>query len=182
MINQLLAELDWCIDEGCAEPRMHAALVAARQTVSALANQQDKSRQLPDDDVKVFATKIVSRGHYPNLANRVPCGTELFPFVEELAAALGKSGRSSQTQPAPTISAEMALFLSRCSVDELAPEEILRMSTPRSADAQPHGDNCQFCHGAKGGVRGNENNMNGVVVCDYCTVLINKAISNTTTK
>lgn len=30
-------------------------------------------------------------------------------------------------------------------------------------------DNCQICHGAKGGVRGNENRMNGIVCCDYCT-------------
>lgn len=30
-------------------------------------------------------------------------------------------------------------------------------------------DNCQLCHGACGGVRGNENVMpSGVVVCDYC--------------
>lgn len=42
--------------------------------------------------------------------------------------------------------------------------------------AQQEPDNCQFCLGAKGGVRGNENNMNGVVVCDYCTCLVNKAV------
>lgn len=30
-------------------------------------------------------------------------------------------------------------------------------------------DNCQICHGKKGGVRGNENRINGLVVCDYCT-------------
>lgn len=29
-------------------------------------------------------------------------------------------------------------------------------------------DNCEVCHGAKGGVRGNENRINGKVVCDYC--------------
>ncbi len=32
-------------------------------------------------------------------------------------------------------------------------------------------DNCQVCKGAKGGVRGNENRINGVVICDYCTVI-----------
>lgn len=31
-------------------------------------------------------------------------------------------------------------------------------------------DNCQLCHGAKGGVRGNENIVDGIVMCDYCTV------------
>lgn len=31
-------------------------------------------------------------------------------------------------------------------------------------------DNCQICLGVSGGVRGNENVMHGVVICDYCTV------------
>jgi len=29
-------------------------------------------------------------------------------------------------------------------------------------------DNCQICLGEKGGVRGNENRIHGLVVCDYC--------------
>ncbi len=29
-------------------------------------------------------------------------------------------------------------------------------------------DNCQVCKGSKGGVRGNENVIDGVVMCDYC--------------
>lgn len=29
-------------------------------------------------------------------------------------------------------------------------------------------DNCSICHGSKGGVRGNENIVDGVVMCDYC--------------
>jgi hypothetical protein len=29
-------------------------------------------------------------------------------------------------------------------------------------------DNCSVCKGARGGVRGNENNIDGVVMCDYC--------------
>ena len=34
-------------------------------------------------------------------------------------------------------------------------------------------DNCAFCEGQKGGVRGNENVLpNGVVICDYCTALL----------
>lgn len=31
-------------------------------------------------------------------------------------------------------------------------------------------DNCRRCNGAKGGVPGNENVINGVVLCDYCSV------------
>ena len=31
-------------------------------------------------------------------------------------------------------------------------------------------DRCQSCQGAKGGVRGNENIVDGVVLCDYCSV------------
>lgn len=29
-------------------------------------------------------------------------------------------------------------------------------------------DNCEVCKGEKGGIRGNENIINGVVMCDYC--------------
>ena len=36
-------------------------------------------------------------------------------------------------------------------------------------------DNCQFCLGAKGGVLGNENVYNGVVACDFCSVLLSRA-------
>ena len=30
-------------------------------------------------------------------------------------------------------------------------------------------DRCQICHGNKGGVPGNENVVEGVVMCDYCS-------------
>lgn len=30
------------------------------------------------------------------------------------------------------------------------------------------GDNCEVCKGEKGGTRGNENVIDGVVTCDYC--------------
>jgi len=35
---------------------------------------------------------------------------------------------------------------------------------------QPTGirDNCEVCKGSKGGVKGNENIINGKLVCDYC--------------
>lgn len=29
-------------------------------------------------------------------------------------------------------------------------------------------DDCEVCHGTKGGVRGNENIVDGKVICDYC--------------
>ena len=29
-------------------------------------------------------------------------------------------------------------------------------------------DNCEICHGVKGGLPGNENRIDGKVVCDYC--------------
>ena len=35
-------------------------------------------------------------------------------------------------------------------------------------------DKCEFCLGAKGGVPGHENVFNEVVVCDYCTPLVQK--------
>lgn len=34
-----------------------------------------------------------------------------------------------------------------------------------------HTDNCQVCKGTKGGVKGNENVINGIVMCDYCSVI-----------
>jgi hypothetical protein len=46
--------------------------------------------------------------------------------------------------------------------------------TPPSP-AQAGRDDCQFCLGAKGGMRGNENVVNGVVMCDYCTSLFTSA-------
>ena len=35
-------------------------------------------------------------------------------------------------------------------------------------------DACQICHGAKGGVPGNENLTDGIVMCDYCLVIHRK--------
>lgn len=29
-------------------------------------------------------------------------------------------------------------------------------------------DRCEVCHGARGGVRGNENRVDGKIMCDYC--------------
>lgn len=31
-------------------------------------------------------------------------------------------------------------------------------------------DRCQSCRGMRGGVRGNENVVDGVILCDYCSV------------
>lgn len=33
-------------------------------------------------------------------------------------------------------------------------------------------DGCELCKGERGGVPGNENVINGVVVCDYCSALL----------
>lgn len=30
-------------------------------------------------------------------------------------------------------------------------------------------DNCQVCCGSKGGIKGNENRIDGLIVCDYCS-------------
>lgn len=38
----------------------------------------------------------------------------------------------------------------------------------RTAKRAPKKDNCSRCHGERGGVPGNENIVNGVVLCDYC--------------
>jgi hypothetical protein len=33
-------------------------------------------------------------------------------------------------------------------------------------------DKCEICHGFRGGVRGNENRVDGIVMCDYCHATI----------
>ena len=33
-------------------------------------------------------------------------------------------------------------------------------------------DKCEICGGAKGGVPGNENIVDGLVVCDYCHAMM----------
>lgn len=45
-----------------------------------------------------------------------------------------------------------------------------RMSSSSMSDLTE----CEFCLGAKGGVPGNENVIGGVVVCDYCHVLLQR--------
>lgn len=37
-------------------------------------------------------------------------------------------------------------------------------------------DDCQVCHGANGGVKGNENVVAGVVMCDYCHAAVHPVI------
>ena len=38
----------------------------------------------------------------------------------------------------------------------------------RQSLTQLYPDGCEICHGCMGGVKGNENVINGRVVCDYC--------------
>lgn len=35
-------------------------------------------------------------------------------------------------------------------------------------------DNCQICLGRSGGMKGNENIVDGIVMCDYCHATISK--------
>lgn len=44
--------------------------------------------------------------------------------------------------------------------------------------ACPVRDNCVICRGTSGGEPGNENVINGVVVCDYCHVAWLFAVHN----
>jgi len=59
--------------------------------------------------------------------------------------------------------------------EESIPRQVIRVDDGRPAtyDDLMRGwrhvkDACQVCHGAHGGVPGNENIVNGVVMCDYC--------------
>jgi hypothetical protein len=44
----------------------------------------------------------------------------------------------------------------------------LKWNTPAST-LERELDNCQICGGYRGGVPGNENRIEGLIVCDYCT-------------
>jgi hypothetical protein len=50
-------------------------------------------------------------------------------------------------------------------------EAILQRIEALAGKTAPERDKCQFCLGAKGGVPGNENRLNDVIACDYCTSL-----------
>jgi hypothetical protein len=50
---------------------------------------------------------------------------------------------------------------------ENADTERARSNDPESV-AAPQRDNCELCHGTRGGVPGNENRVDGKVICDYC--------------
>jgi hypothetical protein len=39
-------------------------------------------------------------------------------------------------------------------------------------------DDCQFCRGAKGNVKGNENVFSGIVVCDDCSILVREILNS----
>jgi hypothetical protein len=54
----------------------------------------------------------------------------------------------------------------------------LLLACRRGSDYNPYPDNCEFCLGIKGGVRGNENRIAGIVTCDRCTNLIEAACDN----
>lgn len=45
---------------------------------------------------------------------------------------------------------------------------ILLGMTPEAYEKAGLKDNCQMCEGERGGVPGNENIVNGVVMCDFC--------------
>ena len=49
--------------------------------------------------------------------------------------------------------------------DEAVQELIAAADRARGGKAQ---DDCEVCHGTKGGVPGNENIVDGKVICDYC--------------
>jgi len=44
------------------------------------------------------------------------------------------------------------------------------VSTKEGITWHPSKDNCSICHGEKGGVKGNENIIDGKLICDYCSV------------
>lgn len=60
-------------------------------------------------------------------------------------------------------------------VDELTRQ--LSGAQEQLATATPDLKGCAFCGGLKGGEKGNENIIGDVVVCDYCSVLLNQQLA-----
>jgi DNA repair exonuclease SbcCD ATPase subunit len=60
--------------------------------------------------------------------------------------------------------------------DARALASMLRAAVARIAELEARGDDCRFCLGAKGNVRGNENIVEGVVCCDCCSVLATEIV------
>ncbi len=58
--------------------------------------------------------------------------------------------------------------LSKIKYQEMTSEKTLA-SMRRRRRRVDHRDKCEKCHGEKGGTPGNENIVNGRVLCDYCT-------------
>lgn len=50
------------------------------------------------------------------------------------------------------------------------PKAIILKSRSYKKRTRKVSDNCQVCKGSEGGVNGNENIIDGVVLCDYCSV------------
>ncbi len=55
--------------------------------------------------------------------------------------------------------------------------QVLRIEEPQLEHLRELKDNCQVCLGESGGVRGNENRIEGLVVCDYCHVKMSNGIA-----
>ena len=56
-------------------------------------------------------------------------------------------------------------------------KQVERIMEPQIEVLQALPDNCQVCLGESGGVRGNENRIEGLVVCDYCHVKISNGMA-----
>lgn len=54
--------------------------------------------------------------------------------------------------------------------DKLKAEKSRLMEALNYELPEKYPDNCEVCKGAKAGVRGNENIVDDVVMCDYCTL------------
>lgn len=66
----------------------------------------------------------------------------------------------------------MVMVRDECRASEVLEADLLAKITSQLMEREGPSDNCEICYGRKGGVRGNENVEEGVVVCDYCSVQI----------
>lgn len=53
-------------------------------------------------------------------------------------------------------------------IDELQAKNKRLLSTLNFERPEKYPDNCKVCKGTNGGVRGNENIIDNIVMCDYC--------------
>lgn len=98
--------------------------------------------------------------------NKIEINHVGWEFSVEQDGMVVASGEAPTEESARREAAHYALMYSQDGPVKVSIKEVQGTPTvPRGGKAQ---DDCEVCHGTKGGVPGNENIVDGKVICDYC--------------